>query len=275
MGTCTNCGACGLNQFRRGCDGVSAGSCASCLNDLQTCPKGYYRTGCSGLSIGNCESRCTNAASDEYYVSNGGLLNNCQVATCPTCPDGQYRANCAGQIVNSDGSAPGECRACETLDVGKYFNPSCAGVSSGDAKDCPGCPNLYMRVGCEANSEGTCESRNCDEGPNIVQMTTESKGNCAGTNHGGTCTLDCNLGYEPSVNTLTCLYGRWTEATCSNKNDCFPNPCMNGGTCTDEINGFQCQCTHDYSGPTCTWCSSVGVFEFSSQSSVGVFEFSS
>ena len=73
----------------------------------------------------------TNAASDEYYTSNGGLENNCGVATCPTCPDGQYRANCAGQIVNSDGSAPGECRACETLDVGKYvvFERTCRSMA--------------------------------------------------------------------------------------------------------------------------------------------------
>jgi hypothetical protein len=103
-----------------------------------------------------------------------------------------------------------------------------ARIRIGTNIQCPGCPSLYMRVGCEANSQGNCISRNCDAGPNIDEMTPESKSICTGKNHGETCVLNCNLGYEPSTDTLTCLYGRWTEATCNNINDCFPNPCMNG-----------------------------------------------
>ena len=33
--------------------------------------------------------------------------------------------------------------------------------------------------------------------------------------------------------------------------DCDPNPCLNGGDCTDGINSFTCECEDGYSGDTC------------------------
>ena len=33
--------------------------------------------------------------------------------------------------------------------------------------------------------------------------------------------------------------------------DCKYAPCQNGGTCTDEVNGYSCQCTTDYTGDDC------------------------
>ena len=34
-------------------------------------------------------------------------------------------------------------------------------------------------------------------------------------------------------------------------NDCDPNPCVNGGTCTDLENGYSCECAPGYDGPNC------------------------
>ena len=34
-------------------------------------------------------------------------------------------------------------------------------------------------------------------------------------------------------------------------NECDPEPCTNGGICTDLLNGFTCQCPFPYSGTTC------------------------
>ena len=34
-------------------------------------------------------------------------------------------------------------------------------------------------------------------------------------------------------------------------NDCDPNPCVNGGTCTDLVNGYSCECVPGYSGNVC------------------------
>ena len=34
-------------------------------------------------------------------------------------------------------------------------------------------------------------------------------------------------------------------------NECDSNPCQNGGTCTDEVNGYTCECVPGYNGPNC------------------------
>ena len=34
-------------------------------------------------------------------------------------------------------------------------------------------------------------------------------------------------------------------------NDCNPNPCANGGTCTDGVDSYTCQCAAGYTGPNC------------------------
>ena len=44
------------------------------------------------------------------------------------------------------------------------------------------------------------------------------------------------------------LYG----AIVADVDECASNPCQNGGTCSNEQNGFNCKCLRDlYKGPTC------------------------
>ena len=39
----------------------------------------------------------------------------------------------------------------------------------------------------------------------------------------------------------------YTGENCSvNINDCSPQPCMNNGTCSDMVNGFNCTCITGY-----------------------------
>ena len=35
------------------------------------------------------------------------------------------------------------------------------------------------------------------------------------------------------------------------KSPCHPNPCMNGGSCTENGGGYDCSCTTQFSGPNC------------------------
>ena len=37
-------------------------------------------------------------------------------------------------------------------------------------------------------------------------------------------------------------------------NKCSSNPCKNGGTCKDGLNGFTCGCTEGYTGHDCSIC---------------------
>ena len=34
--------------------------------------------------------------------------------------------------------------------------------------------------------------------------------------------------------------------------DCASGPCLNGGTCTDDVNGYTCKCAVGYGGLNCT-----------------------
>lgn len=35
-------------------------------------------------------------------------------------------------------------------------------------------------------------------------------------------------------------------------NECSSNPCQNGATCTDKVNGYECTCTPDWMGTQCS-----------------------
>ena len=45
----------------------------------------------------------------------------------------------------------------------------------------------------------------------------------------------------------------FTGRNCSiNIDDCTPNPCENGGTCTDLVNDFMCNCDEGFTGRNCS-----------------------
>lgn len=41
--------------------------------------------------------------------------------------------------------------------------------------------------------------------------------------------------------------------------ECFSNPCLNGGTCVDQVNGYVCNCRLGYKGNNCQTDMSVPV----------------
>ena len=44
----------------------------------------------------------------------------------------------------------------------------------------------------------------------------------------------------------------FTGSSCqTDVDECTPNPCQNGGMCTDGGNSFACQCPHGYIGMSC------------------------
>ena len=41
-----------------------------------------------------------------------------------------------------------------------------------------------------------------------------------------------------------------------NTDDCAGTPCLNGGTCNDDVNRYECTCESGYTGPSCE----IGMF---------------
>uniref|UniRef100_A0A7M5X290 Uncharacterized protein n=2 Tax=Clytia hemisphaerica TaxID=252671 RepID=A0A7M5X290_9CNID len=77
---------------------------------------------------------------------------------------------------------------------------------------------------CQNN--GTCQSTAVGTGPTFSQSGKDFFNcNCAAGFNGSLCQHDIN--------------------------DCMPDPCQNGGTCTDEVNGYQCGCVPGYTGTNC------------------------
>ena len=45
----------------------------------------------------------------------------------------------------------------------------------------------------------------------------------------------------------------------SDTDDCYPNPCLNNGTCTDEVNDYNCTCVPGFVGKNCSNSKSLKV----------------
>lgn len=67
--------------------------------------------------------------------------------------------------------------------------------------------------------------------------------------NGGRCIDDCITGNRSF--TCSCLAG-FTGRRCQiNVDECASQPCQNGGTCEDQINGFTCCCRPGFTGAVC------------------------
>ena len=48
--------------------------------------------------------------------------------------------------------------------------------------------------------------------------------------------------------TIQCFFRTLGKTCDTNINDCSPDPCKNGGTCTDLVNDFSCACASGFTG---------------------------
>ena len=49
---------------------------------------------------------------------------------------------------------------------------------------------------------------------------------------------------------------------CTERSICLSNPCLNGGTCLDEMYGYRCSCNLGYRGKNCQRKCHIDSFEF-------------
>nr|XP_014268202.2 cubilin [Maylandia zebra] len=180
------------------------------------CPSGWQGNGYSCQDV------------DECLTNNGGCsttpmvqcLNTMGSFHCGPCPPGY----------EGDGKACTQSNICDTNNGGCYPLATCSSSPGSSLPVCT-CPpgyigNGYGPTGCTQTSN-ICQTNNPCVNGQCVDITS---------NPGYIC--NCNSG--------------WEGVNCDqNINECSSNPCQNGGTCTDGINGFTCTCTTQWTGEFC------------------------
>jgi formylglycine-generating enzyme required for sulfatase activity len=101
--------------------------------------------------------------------------------------------------------------------------------------------------GMDCGEHGTCEDGVCVCRDGYIGEFCDIAGPCVGIDCGehGTCVegiCECDAGYE----------GDSCEV---DSNECDPNPCRNGGSCTEGVPGtYECTCIDGFRGDTCEIC---------------------
>ncbi|XP_022101039.1 uncharacterized protein LOC110984815 isoform X2 [Acanthaster planci] len=74
-------------------------------------------------------------------------------------------------------------------------------------------------------------------------------------NHSDIIGFSCEAGYmlDPANATLACNNGQvnGTIPVCLDINECASAPCLNGGTCLNKVNAYECVCTSSWTGVNC------------------------
>ena len=95
-------------------------------SDEARCSPGYYRTGCGSdvnsyyANLGGC-TKCSTPPAGYYYIADGGLSDNCGVASCAsalTCETGFYHVQCGGA---DHPTSVGTCVRCTAPAADKYI----------------------------------------------------------------------------------------------------------------------------------------------------------
>ena len=89
----------------------------------------------------------------------------------------------------------------------------------------------------------------CILGPNRLPLTetcNETKRDCNETKYAMTRLLFVFIVICIITNYIYCYFHLELDI-----NECISNPCLNGGNCTDQVNGFTCSCVPGFSGTRC------------------------
>ncbi|XP_017269603.1 cubilin [Kryptolebias marmoratus] len=180
------------------------------------CPAGWQGNGYSCQDV------------DECLTNNGG----CSVTPMVQCLNTMGSFHC--------GSCPpgyeGDGRTCTQSNICSSNNGGCHPLATCSSNPVSTFPVCTCPAGYTGNGYGPT---GCTQLSNICQTNNPCiNGQCVSTTSSPGYFCNCNSG--------------WQGLHCDqNIDECSSNPCQNGGTCTDGINGFTCTCTDHWTGPLC------------------------
>jgi len=230
---CNDLDPCAAGQYRKGCGDASnpqsMGACHTCdpptpgwyynapSNDAgnatscptrsclleSTCAPGWFRGGCGEDpqvhydTIGSC-TKCSPPPEGYYYVSDGGLVDDCTKIGCastPQCETGYFRYDCGGAETPT---TYGSCIACTPPIAGRFFtghgyqNDSCPTEACSTAGEC-NAGEFRTNCGGQNNptSDGFCKQCTAPLLPGNIWLTD------------GDFFDDCTQGPPPTTTTTT------------------------------------------------------------------------
>ncbi len=262
----------------------------SCNTACGACAAGtFVSRSCFNLTQTTC-TPVSNCTATEFLVRNATVTTDRVCQSCRVCPNGTiedrpcnatHDGSCkpcpcrhGGKCVEVSGGPEGKVYGCQcSPGFDGYFcekKLTCAARACANNATClagpPSCTShcAHELAECQANADCAASalclyvpldprSADCDRTcvMECARGTVTSTG-IALLEAGAGCILDGCIGGETTRNfTCNCTAGFTGDLCDVDVQECASNPCLNGGTCADRVNGYQCICPRTHTGTNC------------------------
>ncbi|XP_012934800.1 sushi, von Willebrand factor type A, EGF and pentraxin domain-containing protein 1 [Aplysia californica] len=219
-----------------------------------TCQIGEYQPQAAQMNCLECPANTTTVnhgavnSSQCAALCSPGEFSSSGLAPCQKCPRHSYQpfrsaSACLRCPAGRHTQHPGAVHRSQCLHLCGPGNYSETGLVP-----CQPCPRGSYQPEAGATECYLCEGTETTEGEGVTNSsacTAQYVCNDTFCEHGGQCVLVNETAW------CVCQAG-YTGARCEESVDnCLGQPCLNLGSCQNEVSGFSCLCTPGFSGPTC------------------------